>query len=279
MGFLDFACDVIGGAISTVASVVSGAISAAVSICKTVAKTVIAKAAMNILGPLVDIACGILGPVLGPIVADLIKRKIEEVLRNLVGGLEGEKTDEIGYRIEEAENHDDWKKSDEFESFKEYYEYLKQQIPDEEIDQAKLSERKYFYEAIAINSLAEEVEKKYDITIESDFLMEIGRSAMDPKEAEAIIAAYKSLGYNNVAFSDYLNGKLSPSEIERVKDALLTSLKGVYPEKDNADFLSRLAIMEICSTDDEYVAENIYGKSLKDIRKINKEQAAAYLKE
>lgn len=34
--------------------------------------------------------------------------------------------------------------------------------------------------------------------------MEIGRSAMEPKEAEAIIAAYKKLGYNNVAFSDYL---------------------------------------------------------------------------
>ena len=59
MGFLDFVCDVIGGAISTVASVVSGAISAAVSVCKTVAKTVIAAAAMNILGPLVTIACRI----------------------------------------------------------------------------------------------------------------------------------------------------------------------------------------------------------------------------
>lgn len=170
-------------------------------------------------------------------------------------------------------------KSDEFESFNEYYEYLKQQIPDEEIDQTKLSERKYFYEAIAINTLAEEVGKKYDIAIEPDFLMEIGRSAMDTKEAEAIIAAYKNLGYNSVAFSDYLNGKLSPSEVEKVRAALLASLKGVYPEKDDADFESRLAIMEICSTDDKYVAKNIYSKSLKAINKMNEAQVAAYLKE
>ena len=83
MGLIDFVCDVVGGvaefvggAISTVASAIGSAFSAAVSVCKTVAKTVIAAAAMNILGPLVTIACGVLGPVLGPVVAELIKRKI-----------------------------------------------------------------------------------------------------------------------------------------------------------------------------------------------------------
>ena len=182
----------------------------------------------------------------------------------------------MGYRLEEAENHDDWKKSDEFESFKEYYEYLKQQIPDEEIDQAKLTERKYFYEAIAINTLADEAVKKFNINIEPDFLMEIGRSAMEPKEAEAIIAAYKKLGYNNVAFSDYLNGKLSPSEVKNVREALLASLKEAYPEKNKTDLLSRLNTMKLCSKD-EYVAENIYSKALEDIYKNGKE--SEYLKE
>lgn len=60
---------------------------------------------------------------------------------------------------------------------------------------------------------------------------------------------------------------------------MLASLKGVYPEKDDADFESRLAIMEICSTDDKYVAKNIYSKSLKAINKMNEAQVAAYLKE
>ena len=283
MGFFSFVGSVLSGAvslagsvISTVGSAIGSALSAAVSVCKTVAKTVIAKAAMNILGPLVTIACGVLGPVIGPIVAELIKRKIEEVLRNLLGGLEDERTDEMGYRLEEAENHDDWKKSDEFESFKEYYEYLKQQIPDEEIDQAKLTERKYFYEAIAINTLADEAVKKFNINIEPDFLMEIGRSAMEPKEAEAIIAAYKKLGYNSVAFSDYLNGKLSPSEVKNVREALLASLKEAYPEKNKTDLLSRLNTMKLCSND-KYVAENIYSKALEDIYKNGKE--SEYLKE
>lgn len=106
--------------------------------------------------------------------------------------------------------------------------------------------------------------------------MEIGRSAMEPKEAEAIIAAYKKLGYNNVAFSDYLNGKLSPSEVKNVREALLASLKEAYPEKNKTDLLSRLNTMKLCSND-KYVAENIYSKALEDIYKNGKE--SEYLKE
>ena len=99
---------------------------------------------------------------------------------------------------------------------------------------------------------------------------------MEPKEAEAIIAAYKKLGYNSVAFSDYLNGKLSPSEVKNVREALLASLKEAYPEKNKTDLLSRLNTMKLCSKD-EYVAENIYSKALEDIYKNGK--ASEYLKE
>ena len=133
-----------------------------------------------------------------------------------------------------------------------------------------------FQNMLADPTLADEAVKKFNINIEPDFLMEIGRSAMEPKEAEAIIAAYKKLGYNNVAFSDYLNGKLSPSEVKNVREALLSSLKEAYPEKNKTDLLSRLNTMKLCSKD-EYVAENIYSKALEDIYKNGK--ASEYLKE
>lgn len=250
-----------GSALSAIGSAIGGALKGAVSLCKSLGNL----ASLKVLGPLVSIASGILGPVLGPIVADLVIRKIIEVALKLVLGTDKEKADEMGYRLEEADKHADWKKSSDFDSFKEYYEYLKQQIPDEEIDREKLKKDKYYYESVAIDKMADETGKKYGIKVEPEFFVEIGRSLMEEKEVEAIIAAYKSLGYDRVALSDYFKGKLSPAENQKIRDALLVTLKNAYPQKSDADLRSRLSIMRRCSNDDKFMAEHSYDAALKDI--------------
>ena len=267
MGFFSFvgsvisgACSIVSSAISTIGSAIGGALKGAVSLCKSLGNL----ASLKVLGPLVSIASGILGP-LGPIVADLVIRKMIEVGLKLLLGTDKEKADEMGYRLEEADKHADWKKSSDFDSFKEYYEYLKQQIPDEEIDREKLKKDKYYYESVAIDKMADETGKKYGIKVEPEFFIEIGRSAMEEKEVEAIIAAYKSLGYDNVAISDYLKGTLSQEEYKKVREALIASLKSAYPLKSEADLIGRLDIMKICSKDDKFMAEHSYDDALKDI--------------
>lgn len=250
-----------GSALSAIGSAIGGALKGAVSLCKSLGNL----ASLKVLGPLVSIASGILGPVLGPIVADLVIRKIIEVALKLVLGTDKEKADEMGYRLEEADKHADWKKSSDFDSFKEYYEYLKQQIPDEEIDREKLKKDKYYYESVAIDKMADETGKKYGIKVEPEFFVEIGRSLMEEKEVEAIIAAYKSLGYDRVALSDYFKGKLSPAENQKIRDALFVTLKNAYPQKSDADLRSRLSIMRRCSNDDKFMAEHSYDDALKDI--------------
>lgn len=267
MGFFSFvgsvisgACSIVSSAISTIGSAIGGALKGAVSLCKSLGNL----ASLKVLGPLVSIASGILGP-LGPIVADLVIRKMIEVGLKLLLGTDKEKADEMGYRLEEADKHDDWKKSSDFDSFKEYYEYLKQQIPDEEIDREKLKKDKYYYESVAIDKMADETGKKYGIKVEPEFFIEIGRSAMEEKEVEAIIAAYKNVGYDRVALSDYFKGKLSPAENQKIRDALFVTLKNAYPQKSDADLRSRLSIMRRCSNDDKFMAEHSYDDALKDI--------------
>ena len=249
-----------GSALSAIGSAIGGALKGAVSLCKSLGNL----ASLKVLGPLVSIASGILGP-LGPIVAELIIRKMIEVGLKLLLGTDKEKADEMGYRLEEADKHADWKKSSDFDSFKEYYEYLKQQIPDEEIDREKLKKDKYYYESVAIDKMADETGKKYGIKVEPEFFIEIGRSAMEEKEVEAIIAAYKSLGYDRVALSDYFKGKLSPAENQKIRDALFVTLKNAYPQKSDANLRSRLSIMRRCSNDDKFMAEHSYDDALKDI--------------
>ena len=267
MGFFSFvgsvisgACSIVSSAISTIGSAIGSALKGAVSLCKSLGNL----ASLKVLGPLVSIASGILGP-LGPIVADLIIRKMIEVGLKLLLGTDKEKADEMGYRLEEADKHADWKKSSDFDSFKEYYEYLKQQIPDEEIDREKLKKDKYYYESVAIDKMADETGKKYGIKVEPEFFIEIGRSAMEEKEVEAIIAAYKNVGYDRVALSDYFKGKLSPAENQKIRDALFVTLKNTYPQKSDADLRSRLSIMRRCSNDDKFMAEHSYDAALKDI--------------
>lgn len=254
------ACSIVSSAISTIGSAIGSALKGAISLCKSLGNL----ASLKVLGPLVSIASGILGP-LGPIVAELIIRKMIEVGLKLLLGTDKEKADEMGYRLEEADKHADWKKSSDFDSFKEYYEYLKQQIPDEEIDREKLKKDKYYYESVAIDKMADETGKKYGIKVEPEFFIEIGRSAMEEKEVEAIIAAYKSLGYDRVALSDYFKGKLSPAENQKIRDALFVTLKNAYPQKSDADLRSRLSIMRRCSNDDKFMAEHSYDDALKDI--------------
>ena len=117
----------------------------------------------------------------------------------------------------------------------------------------------------AIDKMADETGKKYGIKVEPEFFIEIGRSAMEEKEVEAIIAAYKSLGYDRVALSDYFKGKLSPAENQKIRDALFVTLKNAYPQKSDADLRSRLSIMRRCSNDDKFMAEHSYDDALKDI--------------
>ena len=278
-GILAAGVSLLGAAASTACAVISSSsvALATAGIIKSgfAAACSLAKAStLSFLKPAIGIIGGKLGD-LGPFTAQWVFEQVIKTLFKLTINKE-ERADELGYRLDEAEKHDDWKKPDDFDKYEEYCEYLKEQIPEEKINKEKLEENKYYYKSVAVEKLAEEASKKYGIDLQPDFWGEVGRSVMEDKEIEAIIAAYKSLGFDNVAINDYFQGKLSPTENEKIRLALLASLKSAYPQKSEKELLSRLIVMEHCSTDDTYMVEHSYHQALNDIKE--KKEASEYLR-
>ena len=273
MGFWSSVC-------STVGSVVSGVCSAACSVVKTVgsALTTFASKAIGIVGSLATKAAGFIGMVatlplgpLGPIAGailqqimiHLVSKTIEYIAKKLGIIEERDKVEEIGYRVEEAQEHDDWKRQEDFKSFEEYYAYLKEQIPDDKIDRKKLAANRTEYTVLGMMELTNGLENRMEIKMPEEFLFEIGRSRMESNEILAIVDAFKFLGSDTVFISDYLKGKLTREENIKIEDALLVSLRKYYPDKDDDYFYERLGVMRMASRDDMELAE-VYEDKLTD---------------
>lgn len=282
MGWFSSACSFVG-------SFVSGVCSAACSVVKSVGSslTSFASKAIGIVGNLATKAAGFIGMVatlplgpLGPIAGAILQQimihlvsKAIEYLAKKLGIIEDrDKVEEVGYRVEEAQEHDDWKRQEDFKSFEEYYAYLKEQIPDDKIDRKKLAANRTEYTVLGMMELTNGLENRTGIKMPEEFLFEIGRSRMEPNEILAIVDAFKFLGSDTVFISDYLKGKLTRAENIRIEDALLVSLRKYYPDKDDDYFHERLGIMRMASRDDMKLAD-VYKDKLTDenLKRIERE--------
>lgn len=277
------ACSFVGSAISGVCSVAVGAVKAVGSALSTLAsgavglfKSIATKAA-NFVGLVAKLPLGPLGPILGPILQRIIIYFVTKAIEKLAKKLgiidDEDKAEEVGYRVEEAQTHDDWKKQEDFKSFEEYYAYLKEQIPDDKIDRRKLEENRDRYTILGAMELTSGVEERMEIKLPEDFLFEIGRSRMEQNEILAIVEAFKSLGSDTVYVSDYFKGKLSRDENIKIEDALLVALRKYYPDKDDDYFYERLGVMRMASRDDTKLAD-VYSDKLteENFKRIEREE-------
>lgn len=282
MGFFSGLGSFISSAVSTVASGISRGFSALGSALSSFASSAvgiigkIATKASAFMGLLTTLPLGPLGPILGPIIGQLILKVVAKGIEYLAKKLgiikDKDEVEEVGYRVEEAQQHEDWKKQEEFKTFEEYYDYLKKQIPDDKIDSAKIKENRNRYMVIGTMELTKGVEEVKGIKLPEDFLFEIGRSRMEPDETQAIIDAFKELGYGSVMVSDYFKGKLSREESKRVESALLANMKKYYPSKDDDALHERLGVMRMASRNDSKL-EDIYSDKLtkENMEKIAKD--------
>lgn len=274
MGWFSSACSFVSSSISSFCSGVSSFVSGAISTVGSFASKAIssffggvAGKALGLLKGVSGIMTGPLGPILGPIIVDLLVKVIVKVISKIAEESEvvekNERPEEIGYRLEEAEKHEDWKRRDEFKSFKEYYAYLKEQIPAEEIDAGRLKENFGAYSVLGMQAEVSALEEKLNLRIPKATLIEIGRSAMEIKEVQAFIRAFDELGYKNLSISEYLKGTLPAGELERITAALLDAMKLYFPEKTEQDLLTRLNEMRKASNDDK-VLVSIYKDDLQE---------------
>ncbi len=263
----------VGSAIGRIASGIASAVTGAISTIGNLASKAIsgflgsiAGKAFGLLKGLSGIMTGPLGPILGPIIVDLLVKLVVKVISKIAEENEvvekNEKPEEIGYRLEEADKHEDWKKRDDFKSFKEYYAYLKEQIPAEEIDTLQLQKNIGMYSVLGMQAEVSALEEKFGLRIPKTTLIEIGRTAMEVKEVQAFIRAFDELGYKNLNISEYLKGTLPAGELERITAALLDSLKFYFPEKSELDLLTRLNEMRKVSNSDDKVLASVYKDDL-----------------
>lgn len=273
MGFLDIigsALSAAAGSIGKVLGSVGGALASFASRAVGVVGQIASKAGafMNLLSSL---PLGPLGPVIGTIIEQIALKVIAmsiEYLAKKLGIIDAEeKSEEVGYRVEEAQEHEDWKKQEDFPSFEEYYAYLKDQIPDAEIDYAKLKENRERYRLLGTMELTHGLEERMEIKLPEEFLFEIGRSRMEGVEVQAIVEAFKRLGYESVNLSDYLQGKLERKESKQIEKALLSSMKKYYPDKAEDALYERLGVMRMASRDDAKLFDVYEDKFTEENRK------------
>ena len=282
MGFFSSLGSAISGACRAVCSVASSVVRGVGSALSTFASKAvglvagIASKAASFVGLVATLPLGPLGPVVGAIIQKVVIYAVSKAIEYLAKKLgiigDKDKAEEVGYRVEEAQEHDDWKRQEDFKSFEEYYAYLKEQIPDEKIDRAKLAANRERYTILGAMELTAGLEQQMEIKLPEDFLFEIGRSRMEPNEILAIVDAFKFLGSDTVYISDYLKGKLSRDENIKIEDALLVALRKYYPHKDDDALYERLGVMRMASRDDTKLAD-VYADKLteENFKRIERE--------
>ncbi len=151
-----------------------------------------------------------------------------------------EKSEEVGYRMDEAVRHDDWQQREDFESFQAYYDYLKQQIPDDAIDQEKLERDKIAYTILGSSTLYHEIGGHVKIELPVEFFVGIGLAKMTAEETNAMIEVFKKEGIEGQGIVDFLEGRMLFSEEQRIRNDMETAFQKLYPKKSQQEVQDRL---------------------------------------
>ncbi|WP_306539796.1 hypothetical protein [Megasphaera sp.] len=276
MGFFSSLVGGIGraftGAVRAIGSCVSGAFKTAGRALAHVAGAIggnlgkIFGAAVRVIGAVAAIAVGPLGPVLGPIVAQIIIEAAAKVIAKIAKSLgiieADDKVEEIGYRLEEAcaideqgqLKHPEWKRLEDFDNLHDYYAYLKVMIPDEAIDYGKLKQNRIRYTTVGAAALTDSWGKVAGIEIPDDFVVAIGRADLKQGEVQAVVNAFKSLGFTSVRFNDFLLAKgMAPDKINDLRDAIIAAYQEIYPDKTGDDIRMRIHEWRQAARDDTAV--------------------------
>ena len=208
---------------------------------------------------------GILGPVIGQLIIKAAIKTIEKLAKILGIVDDDDNTEELGYRIEEADKAENknWKQKEDFASLAEYYAYLKEQIPDDKINYDRLKRNKDYYAVLGMAAETAGIEEALHIVLPPTFLYEVGKSRMEPGEIRAFADAFRTLGYDSIEVIDYFKGKMDAGEAKRITEAVIESLKIYCRDKTETQLYARLGEMQAIARDDNKL-KDIYEKELKE---------------
>lgn len=291
MGLFSFIGGIGGAIVSGISKIASSIAPAVTSFAKTAFKAAtsvftklsecggfigkISSVAKNLFSGTASIVAGPLGPIVGQVVSNLIIAAISKVVewlsqKNKV--IEPEDTvEEVGYRVNEAANHEDWQKREEFDSFAAYHNYLKGKIPTSDIDREKIESNRLTYMGLGLTALNEGLESKFGLKIPVEFLIEVGRSRLSGMELNSLLEEFSAKGYDLSLFRSYLQGRLDLNTAQLIENMVFEALKKVYPEKSNVELNAQISAMKNASRDDVKVLKN-YEAEVEAVTKGNNDK-------
>ena len=135
---------------------------------------------------------------------------------------------------------------------------MKQQIP--EVDEHKIGERERYYQLLGMAVEQQAIQEKLDVKLPGDFLMEVGRSKMDPQEYLAFADVIKSHSWEVV--QGYFKNMLPVKEMDKIGEVLLSALEKYCSGKSREDLDTRLNHICAASDNDKILATKIYHDEL-----------------
>lgn len=297
MGLFDFIGSIGSSIVSGISKIASSIAPAVTSFAKTAFNTAVsvfttlsassggfigkvASVAKNLFSGVSTIIAGPLGPIVGQVVSNLIIAAVSKVVewisqKNKI--IEPEDTvEEVGYRVREAANHEEWQKREEFDSFAAYHNYLKGKIPTAAIDREKIELNRLTYMGLGLTALTEGLESEFGLKIPIEFLIEIGRSKLSGMELNSLLEEFSAKGYDLSLFRSYLQGRLDINTAQLIENMVFEALKKVYPEKSNVELNTQISAMKEASRDDVQVLKN-YENEVEDVTKGNNDKVEIIL--
>ena len=230
------------GILNSIGSAISGAISVVGSLVSSLSSSIggaIAKLAPSIIKPFLGLEIGNILIVI-QVIATVIGR-----IADMLGVKEKEdSTEEIGMKAEEAEKKDI--KPENFDSYQEYINYIRQEI---EIDKKKLNnlsdEEKVKYGTVGTAILVKGIEEKEKFEIPAEFVVEIGKQDMSMEETRQYIKEFKEQNLELKDFTNYRKGTIdNVKTIREVGHAIESAIKELNPDMSDRDLEGKILHME-----------------------------------
>ncbi len=241
MGFWSCVGSFVGSCFSAACSAASSFVGGCISGAMKLAGSLGAGILSGVSGALPGLMAA-LGPVLGPFVGMLMVEWIGKVVAAVAQMLgitkEKENVKELGARLSEAQRHPEWKQREDFESFQEYNDYLKEMIP--VLDEEKLRKNGLAYTAIGTGALIREINEETGMELTPETTMLVGRGKITAEELRMMLQVFKEEGMNGSDITNFFLKKMTLAAETGLRDKLIDRYIEMYPETSREELIQRL---------------------------------------
>jgi len=163
--------------------------------------------------------------------------KVIDTIGKMLGIIKPEENvEELGDKAMRAD-----KRPEDFDSFNDYIEYLRNEISSskEELEKLPLEER-LARRAIGSAILSKAISERKSLEIPMEFWKEAVSRGLSAKEIDYFLTKFKNDGIRPIDFVKYLKRELDLKEEEKIEDSLIRAYKELEPSADIKEIEERV---------------------------------------